>query len=122
MTVDLKIDRSPWTKIQQLSDALWRCHRILIDLRLQTGRYGYRQGVNHLRKHLNFSKSRAEAEINWYSGSPCVPMSYWLGRLENERLYNRLVKGRGWSLKKFNDWLLSFGTLPQSWLEKYGLD
>ncbi len=122
MTVDLKIDRSPWTKIQQLSDALWRCHRILIDLRLQTGRYSYRQGVNHLRKHLNFSKARAEAEINWYTGSPCVPMSYWLGRLENERLHNRLVKGRGWTLKRFNDWLLSFGTLPQSWLEKYGLD
>jgi len=24
--------------------------------------------------------------------------------------------------EKFNDWLLSFGTLPQAWLEKYGLD
>lgn len=122
MTIDLKIDRSPWTKIQQLNDALWRCHRILIDLRLQTGRYTYRQGVNHLRKHLNFSRARAESEINWYTGSPCVPMSYWLGRLENERLHTRLVKGRGWSLKKFNDWLLSFGTIPQSWIEKYGLD
>lgn len=122
MTVDLKIDRSPWTPVQQLNDALWRCHRILIDLRLQTGRYSYAQGVNHLRKHLGFSKARAQAEINWYSGSPCVPMSYWLGRLENERLYQRLVVGRGWSLQKFNDWLISFGTLPQAWLEKYGLD
>jgi hypothetical protein len=25
-------------------------------------------------------------------------------------------------LQKFNDWLLSFGTLPQGWVEKYGLD
>lgn len=122
MTVDLKIDRSPWTPIQQLQDALWRCHRILIDLRLQTGRYTYEQGVRHLQKHLQFSRARAQAEINWYSGSPCVPMSYWLGRLENERLHQRLVVDRGWSLKQFNDWLLSFGTLPQAWLEKYGLD
>lgn len=122
MTVDLKIDRSPWTPIQQLQDALWRCHRILIDLRLQTGRYTYEQGVRHLQKHLQFSRARAQAEINWYTGSPCVPMSYWLGRLENERLHQRLVAGRGWSLKRFNDWLLSFGTLPQAWLEKYGLD
>lgn len=122
MTVDLKIDRSPWTQVQQLKDALWRCHRILIDLRLQTGRYTYEQGVRHLQKHLQFSRSRAQAEINWYSGSPCVPMSYWLGRLENERLHQRLVVGRGWNLRKFNDWLLSFGTLPQAWLEKYGLD
>jgi hypothetical protein len=49
-------------------------------------------------------------------------MSYWLGRLENDRLRRRLMAGRGWSLRKFNDWLLSFGTLPQAWLEKYGLD
>lgn len=122
MLVDLKIDRSPWTRIQQLHDALWRVHRILVDLRLQTGRYSYRQAANHLVRHLGFTKARAEAEINWYSMAPGVPMSYWLGRLENARLHERLVKGRGWSLSRFNDWLLSFGTLPQGWLEKYGLD
>jgi uncharacterized protein (DUF885 family) len=122
MLVDLKIDRSPWTKIQQLHDALWRVHRILVDLRLQAGRYSYRQAAGHLQRHLGFTKARSEAEINWYSMAPGVPMSYWLGRLENARLHDRLVKGRGWKLKQFNDWLLSFGTLPQGWLEKYGLE
>jgi len=29
--------------------------------------------------------------------------------------------GRGWPLQKFNDFLLSFGTIPQGWIEKYGL-
>ena len=122
MMVDLKIDRSPWLRVQQLHDALWRCHRILVDLRLQTGRYSYEQAVAHMRKHLGFTKARAQADVNWYTGLPGVPMSYWLGRLENERLRQRLVVGRGWSLQKFNDWLISFGTLPQAWLEKYGLD
>jgi len=122
MMTDLQIDRSPWTRIIQLHDALWRVHRILVDLRLQTGRYTYEAGVKHLQKHLGFTKARAEADVNWYTSSPAVPMSYWLGRLENARLHKRLVEGRGWSLRKFNDWLLSFGTLPQSWLEKYGLD
>ena len=122
MMTDLRIDRSPWTRIIQLHDALWRVHRILVDLRLQTGRYTYEAGVKHLQKHLGFTKARAEADVNWYTSSPAVPMSYWLGRLENARLHKRLVEGRGWSLRKFNDWLLSFGTLPQSWLEKYGLD
>ena len=122
MMVDLKIDRSPWLQIQQLHDALWRVHRILVDLRLQTGRYSYEQAAAHLRKHLGFTKARSEAEINWYSASPTVPMSYWLGRLENERLRERLMVGRGWSLQQFNDWLLSFGTLPQAWIERYGLE
>jgi len=122
MTVDLKIDRSPWLRLQQLHDALWRCHRILVDLHLQTGRYSHARAAKHLQTNLGFTRSRAEADVNWYTASPGVPMSYWLGRLENERLRQRLVIGRGWSLQKFNDWLLSFGTLPQAWIEKYGLD
>jgi len=122
MMVDLRIDNSPWLRIQQLHDALWRAHRILVDLRLQTRRYSYEQAVRHMQKHLGFTKARAEGDVNWYTGQPSVPMSYWLGRLENERLRQRLVVGRGWSLQKFNDWLLSFGTIPQAWIEKYGLD
>lgn len=122
MWADLRLDRSPWLRVQQLHDALWRCHRMLIDVRLQTGRYAYDQAVRHLQRHLGFTRARAEADVNWYIGAPAVPMSYWLGRLENERLRRRLVVGRGWSLQRFNDWLLSFGTLPQPWIEKYGLD
>jgi uncharacterized protein (DUF885 family) len=122
MTADLRIDRSPWLPVQQLHDALWRCHRILVDLRLQTRRYSHEQAVRHLQRHLGFTRARAQADVNWYTASPAVPMSYWLGRLENERLRQRLMEGRGWTLQRFNDWLLSFGTLPQAWIEKYGLD
>jgi uncharacterized protein (DUF885 family) len=122
MLVDLKLDSSRWLPVQQLHDALWRCHRILVDLRLQTNRYSYEQAVRHMQRHLGFTRARAEADVNWYTAQPAVPMSYWLGRLENERLRQRLVLGRGWSLRKFNDWLLSFGTIPQGWIEKYGLE
>jgi len=122
MMVDLKVDRSPWLRVQQLHDALWRCNRILVDLRLQTGRYSCEQAVRHMQRHVGFTRARAEADVNWYTAQPAVPMSYWLGRLENERLRQRLMVGRGWSLQKFNDWLLSFGTVPQAWIEKYGID
>jgi uncharacterized protein (DUF885 family) len=122
MLLDLRLDRSPWLPVQQLHDALWRCHRILVDLRLQTGRYNHEQAVRHLQKHVGFTRARATADVNWYTAQPAVPMCYWLGRLENERLRQRLVVGRGWSLRKFNDWLLNFGTIPQAWIEKYGLD
>ena len=122
MMVDLRIDRSPWLPVLQLHDALWRCHRILVDLRLQTGRYSHERAVRHLQQHLGFTRARATADVNWYTAQPAVPMCYWLGRLENERLRQRLVVGRGWTLRRFNDWLLSFGTIPQAWIEKYGLD
>lgn len=122
MVVDLKIERSPWAQVMQLHDALWRCHRILVDLRLQTGKYSYSAAVGHMQKHLGFTKARAQADVNWYTAQAATPMSYWLGRLENQRLRRKLMDGRGWTLQQFNDWLLSFGTLPQGWIEKYGLE
>lgn len=122
MIVELGIETTPAMKLQQLHDALWRCHRILVDLYLHNGKYSYNQAVGHMIQYLGMTKARAEADVNWYTQYPSVPMSYWLGRLENERLKKRLVDGRGWTLKRFNDWLLSFGTIPQGWIEKYGLD
>ena len=44
----------------------------------------------------------------------------WIGWVASRQ--RRLMAGRGWSLRQFNDWLLSFGTIPQGWIEKYGLD
>ncbi len=54
--------------------------------------------------------------MNWYTSSPTVPMSYLLGRIEVEKLYRRFVGGEGWTLKQFNDWILSHGAIPWSWI------
>jgi len=33
-----------------------------------------------------------------------------------ERLHGQLVGREGWTLQKFNDWMLSFGAIPWSWI------
>jgi hypothetical protein len=43
-------------------------------------------------------------------------MSYLLGRLEVERLHAHFVGSEGWSLRRFNDWVLSFGAIPWAWI------
>jgi hypothetical protein len=48
-------------------------------------------------------------------------MSYLLGRLEVERLHAHLVGREGWTLRRFNDWILSFGAIPWSWIWQSGL-
>jgi uncharacterized protein (DUF885 family) len=53
--------------------------------------------------------------------SPTVPMSYLLGKLEVTRPKQRKVDEQGWTLKRFNDWALSHGTLPWRWIEQGGL-
>jgi uncharacterized protein (DUF885 family) len=65
---------------------------------------------------VGFTKARAQADVNWYTSSPTVPMSYLLGRLEVERLHAHFCGSEGWSLRQFNDWMLSHGAIPWRWI------
>jgi uncharacterized protein (DUF885 family) len=121
MAVDYGVVSEPVSRLNQLNDALWRAHRILIDCGLQTGELSYDGAVKHLMKHMGFTRGRAEGDVNWYTMMPTVPMSYLLGKLEVMRLKQRKVDEQGWSLKRFNDWALSHGTLPWRWIEQSGL-
>jgi uncharacterized protein (DUF885 family) len=121
MAVDQGVVSEPVARLNQLNDALWRAHRILIDCGLHTGELSYDGAVKHLMKHMGFTRGRAEGDVNWYTMMPTVPMSYLLGKMEVIRLKQRKVDEQGWTLKQFNDWALSHGTLPWRWLEQSGL-
>lgn len=121
MAIDTHVVSDPHARLNQLNDALWRAHRIIIDCGLHTGELSYEAAVKHLMKHMSFTRGRAEADVNWYTTMPTVPMSYLLGKLEVTRLKERKVDGEGWTLKRFNDWALSHGTLPWRWIEQSGL-
>jgi hypothetical protein len=115
-SVDLGIVDYPEARLTQIHDALWRAHRIVIDCGLHSGKLSYAAAAKRLQDGVGFTAARARGDINWYTSSPTVPMSYLLGRLEVERLHGQLVGREGWSLKQFNDWMLSFGAIPWSWI------
>jgi uncharacterized protein (DUF885 family) len=108
----------PLAKLTQLHDALWRAHRIVIDCGLQSGEMSYAQACRELSAGVGFTRARAKADVNWYTSSPTVPMSYLLGRLEVEKLHRYLCKKEGWSLRRFHDWVLGFGAIPWSWIRE----
>jgi len=120
MAVETRLVDMPGAELIRLHDALWRAHRIVIDCGLQEGTLTPSGAASRLRQGVGFTAARAKADVNWYTSSPAVPMSYLLGRLEVEKLHARLVTERGWSLKKFNDWMLSHGALPYSWIVRAG--
>ncbi len=121
MAVDQKIIDLPEARLIQLRDALWRAHRIVIDCGLHDGSLTFSGACRRLVEGAGFTPGRARADVNWYTSAPTVPMSYLLGRLEVERLYGRLVNEEGWSLRRFNDWMLAHGALPWSWIWQAGL-
>lgn len=108
----------PHARLQQLHDALWRAHRIVIDCGLHSGKLTHAAAAKMLVKGVGFTAARARADVNWYTSQPTVPMSYLLGRLELERVKSRLVGVEGWSLRKFHDWALSHGAVPWAWIEQ----
>ncbi len=116
MCIDHGIYAAPHARLMQLSDALWRAHRIVIDCGLHSGKMTYASAAKFLVDGVGFTQRRAEGDVNWYTSSPTVPMSYLIGRLELERLHAALVGEDGWTLKQFNDWVLSFGAIPWSWI------
>ncbi len=116
MSVSAGLIDIPHARLLQLHDALWRAYRILIDCGLQSGLMKIPQAVDILVKNVHFTKSRAQGDVNWYTSAPTVPMSYLLGRKEVERLHAYFVKSKGWSLLRFNDWMLSHGAVPWNWI------
>ncbi len=121
MCVDLKVSDNPYLRLIQLHDALWRACRIMIDCGLHAGTMSFKGACELLQREVGFTPSRARIDVNWYSFSPTIPMSYLLGKMELLRLKRRKIEQEGWSLKKFNDWVLGFGAIPWSWIEASGL-
>jgi uncharacterized protein (DUF885 family) len=116
MCVEQGIVDHPLVRLQQLHDALWRAYRIVIDCGLHDGTLSYDAACKVLMDGVGFTKARAQADVNWYTSSPTVPMSYLLGRLEVERLHAHFCGREGWTLRQFNDWMLGHGALPWRWI------
>ena len=116
LAIERELVEGPHARLQQLHDALWRAHRIVIDCGLQSGARSYEGACKVLVNGVNFTRARAAGDVNWYTSSPTVPMSYLLGRLEVEKLHHRFVGREGWTLRQFNDWMLSHGAIPWSWI------
>lgn len=118
MCVEHGIYTAPWARLIQLHDALWRACRIVIDCGIQTGQMTLAQASKMLVEKVGFTKKRAEVDLNWYTSSPTVPLSYLMGRMELEQLHDEMTAQRGWSLCEFNDWILSYGAVPWNWIRE----
>ena len=116
MAIESGLVDIPKAELIQLHDALWRAHRIVVDCGLHEGTLSHAEAAARLVAGVQFTPARANADVNWYTSQPTVPMSYLLGRLEVEKLHRHLVLEQKWPLKKFNDWMLSHGAIPYSWI------
>ncbi len=108
-----------------LGGILFRAARIVVDVKLHTGQMTLDEAVNWMAEELDSDTSWIRVEVNRYTLTPTIQMSYLIGKLEILKLRDALMKKEGdaFSLKEFHDRLLSEGTLPPRILwEVWGLE
>jgi uncharacterized protein (DUF885 family) len=104
-------------ELAYLNDQLWRACRVVIDASVQSGEMSVDEAVAMLRKEVGFTELRARAELNWYTQSPGTPMSYLLGKGKTLALRAQYRERHPDAApREFHRWLLTQGSIPQSWL------
>lgn len=103
-----------------LKDRLWRALRIIIDVNTQTRQMTYDEAADLMVRELHFPRAQAQADLNWYSQSPSIPMGYALGWSIINRLRDREKErlGARFDLCEFHDRLLSAGSISLPLVEK----
>lgn len=124
MMLEQGFDRYPGQTIMMLRDRLWRALRIIIDINIHTGDWTLEQAAAEMVEKLGFSQQQAQAECNWYSLSPTVPMSYAVGWALITAVRDIISPAEGEELKAFHDKLLSCGSvaLPLVIENQFGKD
>ena len=108
----------PRTRLLQLKDYLWRSCRVVIDVGLHTGGLTPAEAVRMLVEVPKLDPEGAAGEVKRYSKTPTQPLSYAVGKREILRLREdlRRAEGPAFSLRRFHDRLLQFGSIPLSFI------
>ncbi|NOQ82205.1 MAG: DUF885 family protein [Methylophaga sp.] len=111
-------------RIIMLRDRLWRALRIMIDVEIHTLGLSLEDAAQKMVDALGFSHEQAMGELNWYSQSPTIPMSYAVGWALINALREIVNPGNTAELKAFHDKLLSSGSiaLPLVIQRQFGID
>ena len=101
----------------RLYTARWervRGARAMVDPKLATGEWTYRQAADYFARETGFTKAAADAEVAAIALGPGYFISYIVGRQQLETLLGEymLKMGSKGSLLDFHDRLMCYGTTP----------
>jgi uncharacterized protein (DUF885 family) len=101
---------------------LWRALRIVADVGLHTRGMPFQEAVSLLVDRVHFERANAESEVRRYCAYPAYQLCYAVGRREIQSLREayRAAKGPDYTLRRFHDALMRYGTLPVT-LARWGM-
>jgi uncharacterized protein (DUF885 family) len=106
----------PGVRLFKLRNALWRSARVVVDSGLHTRSMRFEEAVDLMVAQVHLDRRMAEGEVRRYTthDNPTYPSAYLLGKSAIHDLRRRwqAQQGSAYSLKRFHDTLLSFGSPP----------
>jgi len=114
MMKDYGFDDTPEARLVQLRDRRWRAARIIADVKLSTGKFSYREGVEYMADTVRMDEKSAEAEVKRYTQNPSYQLSYLLGKHKIDRLREHVqeIMGGDYRDRFFHDELIYGGSIP----------
>ena len=101
-------------RLTQLRLRLWRAARVILDIKLNTGRMTFKECCQFLEREVMFDPSSSCGEVFMYLSRPGYAPCYLAGYVEMMKLRDqvKMKMGTEFNLKEFHNSLLSRGCLP----------
>jgi len=114
MMKDYGFDDTPEARLVQLKGRRWRAARIIADVKLSTGKFTYREGVEYMADTVDMDEKSAEAEVKRYTQNPSYQLSYLLGKHKISKLKEHVKRRMGgdYNDRFFHDQLIYGGSVP----------
>ncbi len=120
MMKDHGFDDTPEAKLIQSKDIVWRAARIIVDVKLSTGKMSFDEAVNFLVEKVRMDRQDAEKEVRRYTQNPAYQLSYLLGKQMIKDLKEKVKEkmGEDFDEKFFHNTILYAGSVPMKYLRE----
>ena len=117
---EMGIYKTPYQKFGFLTYQMWRACRLVVDTGIHHLRWTRRQAIDYLTVNTALSDREIANEVDRYISWPGQALSYELGYLKILELRTRAEQALGpkFDIRRFNDTVLSTGSVPLPVLEK----
>jgi uncharacterized protein (DUF885 family) len=112
--LEMGIYRTPYERFGQLTYAMWRANRLVIDTGIHAKGWSRKQAIDYMSHRTALSQHEIETEIDRYISWPGQALSYMLGniRIRSLREEAQIALGAQFDLRAFHDTLLETGSVP----------
>lgn len=116
---EMGIYRTPYERFGQLTYAMWRACRLVVDTGIHAKGWTREQALAYMRENTALSEHEITTEVDRYISWPGQALSYMIGmiRIRELRADAERELGAGFDIREFHDTVLATGSVPLPVLE-----